>query len=126
MLSNRKQILLVEDHEDSRDLVTLYLEEFELISTNNFDEGLRLAQQKNFDLFILDNWLPGKSGIELCRAIREFDPHTPVLFWSAAAFEHDIAEGLRAGAQAYITKPIAPDDLRRAVVQLLSTSEAHP
>jgi len=56
-----------------------------IICASDFDEGLRLAQQQDFDLYILDNWMPDKSGVELCRAIRAFDPYTPILFYSAAA-----------------------------------------
>lgn len=115
----RKRILLVEDYEDSRNLATLTLTEYELICARNFNEGLRFAQQQDFDLYILDNWLPDKSGVELRRAIREFDPDTPILFCSAAAYARDIREAMRAGAQAYIVKPVFPNELGRAVAQLI-------
>jgi DNA-binding response OmpR family regulator len=82
---------------------------------------LRIARQGGFDLYILDNWLPDNSGVELCRAIREFDAHTPILFYSAAAYAKDIQEGLRAGAQAYLVKPIIPEEFRLAVAQLISS-----
>jgi DNA-binding response OmpR family regulator len=120
VIPNRKSILLVEDHEDARELAAVTLEEYTLICASNFDEGLRSAQREDFDLYILDAWLPDKSGVELCRAIREFDTHTPILFYSAAAYERDIEEALRAGAQDYIVKPIIPDELKRAVGQLIS------
>jgi DNA-binding response OmpR family regulator len=116
----RKRILLVEDHEDARDLATLTLTEYSLICARDFNEGLRLARQRYFDLYILDSWLPGRSGVELCRAIREFDPHTPVLFYSAAAYARDIEEALRAGAQDYLAKPVTPDKLQQAVALLIS------
>jgi DNA-binding response OmpR family regulator len=120
VIPNRKRILLVEDYEDSRELATHTLTEYTLTCARNFNEGLRIAQQGGFDLYILDNWLPDKSGVELCRAIREFDPQTPILFYSAAAYAKDIQEGLRAGAQAYLVKPVIPDELRHAVAQLIS------
>ena len=122
VIPNRKRILLVEDYEDSRDLATHILTEYTLTCARNFNEGLRLARQGGFDLYLLDNWLPDKSGVELCRAIREFDPHTPILFWSAAAYERDIQEGLRAGAQEYIVKPVIPGELRKAVARLITAS----
>src|SRR5262249_23979063 len=90
-----------------------------LICARNFDEGLRLAQQQDFDLYILDNWLPDRSGVELCRSIRKFDPDTPILFYSAAAYARHIREGLRARAQAYIVKPVFPNGLRHAIAQLM-------
>ena len=122
VVPNRKRILLVEDYEDSRELATHTLTEYTLTCARNFNEGLRLARQGGFDLYILDNWLPDKSGVELCRAIREFDPQTPILFYSAAAYAKDIQEGLRAGAQVYLVKPVIPDELRQAVAQLISAS----
>jgi DNA-binding response OmpR family regulator len=116
----KRRVLLVDDEEDARDLVTLTLIEYTLICARDFDEGLRLAQQRGFDLYILDSWMPDKSGVELCRAIREFDPHTPIWFYSAAAYGRDIEEAIRAGAQDYLVKPIIPNELRQAVAQLLS------
>jgi DNA-binding response OmpR family regulator len=120
--SNRekKRILLVEDREDAQELVAFALEEHKLICASDFDEGLRLARRGYFDLYILDNWLPGGNGIELCRAIREFDPHTPILFYSACAYTRDLQAAFRAGSQAYLIKPIRFDDLTRAVGQLIS------
>jgi DNA-binding response OmpR family regulator len=121
VIPNRKRILLVEDYEDARDLATLTLTEYMLTCARNFNEGLRLARREGFDLYILDNWLPDKSGVELCRAIREFDSRTPILFYSAAAYAKDIQEGLQAGAQAYLVKPALPDELRLMVAQLISS-----
>jgi DNA-binding response OmpR family regulator len=68
--------------------------------------------------------LPDGSGIGLCRAIREFDPYTPILFYSAAAYERDIQEALRSGAQAYLVKPVKPEDLEQAVAKLTSPPSA--
>jgi DNA-binding response OmpR family regulator len=116
----RRRILLVEDHEDAWEIVELTLAECKLTFARNFDNGLRLARQGYFDLYILDNWLPDGSGIGLCRAIRQFDPHTPILFYSAAAYERDIQEALRSGAQAYLVKPVKSDDLEQAVAKLTS------
>ena len=116
----RKRILLVEDEEDDTELAALTLVEYTLICARDFNEGLRLAQQRYFDLYILDNWLPDGSGVELCRIIREFDPYTPILFYSAAAYARDIREATRAGAQAYLVKPVSFVEFTRAVAQLIS------
>jgi DNA-binding response OmpR family regulator len=114
----RKRILLVEDHEDARAIVKFNLVEYKLSCARDVDEGLRLARRRYFDLYILDNWLPDGSGVELCRLIREFDPHTPILFYSAAGYTRDIQEALHAGAQAYLLKPANFDALKQAVAQL--------
>jgi DNA-binding response OmpR family regulator len=121
-LPSCKRILLVEDEDDARDLATLILKDYTLVCASNFDDGLRLAEQEEFDLFILDCRLPDRSGVELCRAIREFDRHTPILFYSAAALAHEIQDGIRAGGQVYLTKPTTPNELRQAVAKLLSST----
>jgi two-component system, cell cycle response regulator DivK len=118
----RRRILLVEDHEDAWEIAAYILEEYKLFHARDFAEGLRLARRRYFDLYILDNWLPDRSGVELCRAIREFDPHTPILFYSAAAYESDKREALRAGAQEYFVKPVIFDELKQTVARLISAA----
>src|SRR5262245_16413098 len=119
---DRKRILLVEDHEDAWEIAELSLEGYTLIWARDFNEGLRLASQRYFDLYILDNWLPDGSGAELCRLIRKFDPHTPILFYSACAYARDLQAAYIAGAQAYLTKPVRFDDIRQAVARLTSVT----
>jgi DNA-binding response OmpR family regulator len=124
MNSNRekKRILMVEDHEDAWEIAALSLEEYTLIYARNFDEGVCLARRGYFDLYILDNLLPDGNGIELCRVIREFDPHTPILFYSACAYPRDLQAAFGAGAQGYLTKPVSFDHLTQAVTQLTSVA----
>jgi DNA-binding response OmpR family regulator len=122
----RTRILLIDDDDDARDLATLTLKEYMLSCASNFDEGLRLAKEENFKLFILDSRLLDRSGVELCRAIRKFDAQTPILFYSGAAFERDIEEALRAGAQAYLTKPTTPTELRQEIARLISYASKTP
>jgi len=124
MNSNRenKRILLVEDQKDAREIVAYGLEEYTLIWACGFDEGLRLARQGYFDLYILDYWLPDGNGVELCRLIREFDPHTPILLYSAWAYPRDLRAAFSVGAQKYITKPVRFDNLKQAVAQLISAA----
>jgi len=116
----KKRILFVEDHKAEWDVVAFILRKYKLSFARDFDNGLRLARRGYFDLYILDNWLPDGSGIGLCRLIREFDPHTPILFYSAAACEYDIQEAFSSGAQSYLVKPVQPDDLKQAVARLTS------
>jgi DNA-binding response OmpR family regulator len=116
----KKHILLVEDTEDMCELLALTLAECRLVYARDFNEGLRLARLGYFDLYILDNWLPDRSGVELCRLIRKFDPHTPILFYSACAYPRDLQAAYSAGAQAYLIKPVSSGELKRAVSQLTS------
>jgi DNA-binding response OmpR family regulator len=113
---------MVEDHEDAWEIAAFVLEDYTLCYARDFDEGLQLARRGYFDLYILDNWLPDGNGIELCRRIREFDPNTPVLFYSACAYPRDLQAAYSAGAQEYFVKPVSFADLTEAVSRLISTA----
>jgi DNA-binding response OmpR family regulator len=58
----------------------------------------------------------------LCRLIREFDPHTPILFYSACAYTRDLQAAFSAGAQEYLAKPVSFDDITRSVARLTSVA----
>jgi DNA-binding response OmpR family regulator len=118
------RILYAEDDADTRDLVTLIFQRqnCQVIATEVHDEALRLARTERFDLYLIDNWLPGISGIRLCEELREFDQHTPVLFYSAAAYETDRERALLSGAQGYLVKPADGDQLVAAAFRLISAS----
>ena len=124
MKSPDARILYAEDDADTRELVTLVLElqNCQVIATGSHDEALRLAQAEQFDLYLLDNWIPGLSGVRLCQLLREVDPHTPVLFYSGAAYERDKARALASGAQGYLVKPVDGDELAAEVLRLISES----
>jgi len=116
----RKRILLVEDEEDALEFAALSLKAYTLICARDFGGGLRLARQRYFDLYIIDNWLPDGSGVELCRLIRSFDPHTPILFYSACAYPRDLQAAFSAGAQAYLIKPVSFGEITQVVARLTS------
>ena len=83
---------------------------FSLIETSTVGtaaQALSLIQTERFDLYLLDTSLPDLDGFELCRRMRARDPHTPVLFYSGAAYDSDKKRGIEAGAIAYLTKPDA-------------------
>jgi DNA-binding response OmpR family regulator len=122
---NTPRVLYIEDHEDTRELVTLVLEQrsYEVVTGTTIKNGIALAGSQDFDLYLLDSWLPDGSGLELCRQIREFDKSTPILFYSAAAYEIDKAQALNSGAQAYLTKPSQPSELCKLIDSLIAS---HP
>jgi DNA-binding response OmpR family regulator len=124
MKSQNARVLYAEDDADTRELVTVVLERqnFKVIATQSHDEALRLARAEHFDLYLIDNWMPGISGVELCEQLREFDQHTPVLFYSGAAYETDKACALSSGAQGYLVKPVDGDELVAEVLRLISDS----
>ena len=107
------RILCVEDDADSREMMTITLEKsgYEVVAASNPTDGLKIAEQDGLALIILDNWYDKGSGVELCKQIRSFDPHTPIIFFSGAAFQADIRKAMDAGAQGYLIKPSGIRDL---------------
>jgi len=73
--------------------------------------GLRLALASSYDLIILDNLLPGLSGLEVCRRIRENHSMVPILMLTALGETDDKIRGLDAGADDYLVKPFAFQEL---------------
>ena len=126
-MPNTPRVLYIEDHEDTRELVTLVLEQrnYEVVTGSTIESGLALARSQHFDLYLLDSWLPDGSGLDLCRRIREFDKATPILFYSAAAYEADKDLAMRCGAQAYLVKPSQPSELCNLVVSLIESNRRY-
>ncbi len=129
-LSTQPRVLCVDDDEDSRVmLVTLLRQAFiEAKAVGTASHALSLIQSEPFDLYMLEAWLPEIDGFELCRRMHAFDPHTPILFFSGAAYDADKKKGIEAGAAAYVAKPdiyelvesikqLMPHVAERAVVQ---------
>ena len=119
-LRNRR-ILYIEDHADTRELVTIVLRqnEYDVITGSTIEAGIDLARSGRFDLYLLDSWLPDGSGLDLCKKIREFDPLTPILFYSAAAYDADREDALKSGAQGYLIKPSHTSELCSLVSALI-------
>ncbi len=115
-------ILYTEDNPDSRDLVIFILKQngYQVTFAENGTEALTLAKNQDFDLFLVDNWLPGLTGPDLTRYIREFNQTTPILFYSAAAYDSDRQNALDAGAQGYLVKPVAMEELVDEVARLIA------
>ena len=125
MQLSKHRILYIEDHEDTRELVTLVLRQsgFDVMTGSTIQNGIDLAGTERFDLYLLDSWLPDGSGLDLCKKIREFDQRTPILFYSAAAFEGDRTMALQSGAQGYLVKPSQTSELCALVSSLIHQSE---
>ena len=119
-----RRILYIEDHADTRELVTLLLAQksYDVVTGSTIESGVALAGTEEFDLYLLDSWLPDGSGLDLCKQIRQFDQTTPILFYSAAAYAADSELALKCGAQAYLVKPSHPQDLCELVTNLIERS----
>lgn len=100
-------VLCVEEDEDSREMLSLLLKHWriEAKAVGTATQALSMIQAERFDLYLLDTQLPDLDGFELCRRMRSLDPHTPILFFTGAAYESDKQKGIEAGASAYVAKP---------------------
>ena len=105
-------------------LITLLgLELIDVEAVGTAAQALSLMQTERFDLYLLDGWLPDLNGFELCRQMRAFNPLTPILFFSGAAYEADKRRGIEAGANAYLVKPNV-NELVGSIRQLVSEVES--
>ena len=124
----KKRILVVEDRDDEHDLLELVLGEYDVAVASDYDEGLRMAKRQYFDLYVLDERMPGGTCVELYLRIRKFDPNTPILLYSGQPTSSylsealSVAEALNVGAQAYFAKPIEVQEVLGTVRKLLSVS----
>ena len=120
VFERRKHILCADDHEDTRTAMNILLamSGYQVTTAASITEALPLTKKGGFDLFILDGWYGDGLGVDLCRQIRAFDSQTPILFLSGLAYESDIANGMNAGAQAYLAKPIEIDSLEQTIMRL--------
>jgi two-component system alkaline phosphatase synthesis response regulator PhoP len=116
-----KRILVVEDAED---LATVLRDRFrnEGYSVDTVHDGesaLRRTERAGYDLILLDIMLPGISGVDVCRALRQRNHTTPVLMLTARSETVDTIVGLRLGADDYVTKPFDMGELVARVEALL-------
>jgi DNA-binding response OmpR family regulator len=124
MATPKRRVLCTEDDADTRELIVLVLTGtgFDVKCADTAVEAIAMAKSESFDLYLVDNWMPGLTGPELSRKLREFDLKTPILFYSAAAFESDKEEARLAGAQGYLVKPAGFSELASEVSRLITES----
>jgi DNA-binding response OmpR family regulator len=127
-MSQQNRILCVDDDKDTIDLLkTMFKYKHCLVSSAmTSEQGLRYATRGNFDAIILDYKLPDGMGTELCREIRQHDSETPIIFFSASAFEGDYKAGLSAGADAYLLKPEDVFRISDVVMEFIESRKHEP
>jgi CheY-like chemotaxis protein len=123
-----KRILIAEDERDIRDLIafTLRFAGYEVLTANNGEEAVQMTQKELPDLVLTDVRMPKMTGYEACKQIKA-DPrtqHIPVVFLSAKGQEAEVQSGMAAGADEYLLKPFAPDQLTRKVAEILNKPPA--
>ena len=118
------RILLVEDDIALQSSLTGILRDagYAVDVTGDGIEGLFFGEEYAIDLAIIDLGLPGMSGLELIRKLRQLERNFPILILTARSEWQDKVEGLESGADDYLTKPFHPEELKARVGALLRRS----
>ncbi len=119
-------ILLVEDEVNLHDALklNLSLEGYEVSSAYDGPEALKQIEQAHFDLIILDVMLPGVDGFSITEMVRLNNNQTPILILSAKNTSANKVQGLKIGADDYMTKPFNLEELLLRVAKLIQKSNA--
>ena len=121
MKTDKQRVLVVEDDE----AIMLGLEEnlkiaeYEVMAATDGNEALRRALEDRPDLILLDIMLPGISGYEVCRKLRDQGMQTPVIMLTARQDEFDKLHGFESGADDYVTKPFSIDEVLARIKAVL-------
>lgn len=120
------RILIVEDELAIREMLTFALEQsdFTISCAENFNTALSMLVEPYPDLILLDWMIPGGSGIQLAKKLKqqEFLRHIPIIMLTARGQELDKIKGLEVGADDYITKPFSPKELIARIKAVLRRS----
>ena len=119
------RILLVEDEENIRKMVkaNLEMEDYEVVTAKNGKQAIKTHREQHFDLIILDVMMPEVNGFEVCQQIRLTNRDVPIIFLTAKDAAVDRVEGLKAGADDYLTKPFNLEELLLRVQKLIDRSQ---
>jgi CheY-like chemotaxis protein len=125
MLPVAKVVVVVDDEPETSEMIAemVRLSGYHAVASFGGAIAMNLIAREKPDAVVLDVMMPDLSGYDVLHFIRR-DPrlrHIPVIMLSARSQPEDIQEGLKAGAQVYLTKPVAFSDLRNAVKQVTSS-----
>jgi two-component system alkaline phosphatase synthesis response regulator PhoP len=123
----RSRVLVVDDNVRTQEAIVLYLRHagYDVDVAATGPDALAAAAERQPDLIVLDLMLPGLSGLDVCRALRE-RTDVPIIMVTARTAEEDKLEGLRSGADDYVTKPFSPRELVARIATVLRRSHRGP
>jgi DNA-binding response OmpR family regulator len=122
------KVLTVEDDAAIRQGIvdSLTFAGYDVIQTGHGDTGLEMAISRDYDLLLLDLVLPGTSGLEILRKLRQSRPTQPVIILTALGQESDRVQGLKLGADDYVVKPFSVKELLARVEAVLRRCPGRP
>lgn len=116
-------MLIVDDSDEVREIIaSLILEPagYRVLSASNGADGFRLLVETSPDLLILDEQMPGMTGIQVLRAMREQNIQVPVIFMTAFGSEDLAVQAFRLGVRDYVIKPFEPQEMAQAIERALT------
>lgn len=124
----QRRILVIEDDDAIRQGVVdmLEIEGYDPLETGHGAEGLRMAEQVDIDLVLLDLALPGLDGLVILERVRDSRPTLPVIILTARGSEEDRVKGLKLGADDYVVKPFSSQELLARIEAVLRRSPERP
>ena len=119
--AHQPHILVVDDDERLRSLLRRYLTEHEFIVTtaSSAPDAREKLKSLSYDLMVLDVMMPGESGFELTKALRDDNTQIPILLLTARSEASDRIEGFESGADDYLLKPFEPRELLLRIQSIL-------
>ncbi|MDX8365893.1 response regulator transcription factor [Cytobacillus sp. IB215665] len=112
MMTEKKKVMIVDDEEDMRNLIQMYVERdnFETYHASDGNDAFNILDKTNIDIIILDVMMPDIDGFTFCEKLRQTS-NIPIIFLTARGDEWDRVYGLKMGADDYIVKPFSPSEL---------------
>lgn len=117
----QNHIIFIDGDEDTCLMVKILLAHcgYKVTLASTAIEGLSLIRANHYDLYLLNDGCADATGLEVCRQIRSFNSHIPILFYSAQAYETDRQKAFHAGAQGYLIKPNGTFQLVETIARLI-------
>lgn len=124
MADDEKMVLLVDDHDATRETLTELIRDLghRVLAAANQAEAVKLIETNTFDLVLTDLKLPDGSGLEVMRRLKQASPETPVVMITGHATIDNAVEATRMGAYEYLTKPVDLNRLRIVIANALYLS----
>jgi len=115
-----KIVLIVDDETILRESLRDYLKEtYQVVTAGTGEEALELVEKQDFDILVIDVRLPGKTGLQVLREVRESKPYIKSIIITAYPSAESAVEAMKLGAVDYLVKPVVPDDLEGLIRETL-------